>query len=42
MYCIVDKDEKGGVSHYFLHHATLFYERKWGSFLRELKQTGKA
>lgn len=40
--CIVDKDEKGGVSHYFLHHITPFYERKWGSFLREFKQTGKA
>lgn len=40
--CIVDKDEKGGVSHYFLHHIPPFYERKWGSFLREFKQTGKA
>ncbi|MFT8211031.1 MAG: enhanced serine sensitivity protein SseB [Symbiopectobacterium sp.] len=40
--CLVDKEEKDGVSHYFLHHATPFYERKWGSFLREFKQTGKA
>ncbi|MGK2888933.1 MAG: hypothetical protein ACSLEN_06860 [Candidatus Malihini olakiniferum] len=39
--CIVDK-EKGGVSYYFLHYATPFYERKSGSFLREFKQTGKA
>lgn len=40
--CLVDKEDNGGVGHYFLRHATPFYERKWGSFLRDAKLTGKA
>lgn len=39
--CVVKAGEQG-VSHYLLHHTTPFYERKWGSFLREFKQTGRA
>jgi len=30
---------ENGISHFFTAHITPFYERKWGSFLREFKQT---
>ncbi|MEM6049048.1 enhanced serine sensitivity protein SseB [Erwinia sp. P7711] len=34
--CEVVENEKG-ISHFFTAHITPFYERKWGSFLREFK-----
>ncbi|MEG9540343.1 enhanced serine sensitivity protein SseB C-terminal domain-containing protein, partial [Pantoea piersonii] len=34
--CEVVADEKG-VSHFFTAHITPFYERRWGSFLRDFK-----
>ncbi|MEI7352866.1 enhanced serine sensitivity protein SseB C-terminal domain-containing protein, partial [Pectobacterium parmentieri] len=39
--CLV-KDGEPGISHYMIKHTTPFYERKWGSFLREFKATGNA
>ncbi|MGL9734550.1 MAG: hypothetical protein ACR5LD_10875 [Symbiopectobacterium sp.] len=39
---IINKDEKGRRKPLFsAPHATPFYERKWGSLLREFKQMGK-
>lgn len=38
--CLVGQDEPG-ISHYFVHHVTPFYERKWGSWLRTLRDNGK-
>ena len=35
--CLVGKDEPG-ISHYFIHHITPFYERKWGSWLRTARE----
>ena len=35
--CLVGQDEPG-ISHYFIHHIAPFYERKWGSWLRTLRQ----
>ncbi|KAB8308208.1 enhanced serine sensitivity protein SseB [Erwinia endophytica] len=32
-------ENENGISHFFTAHITPFYERKWGSFLREFKQT---
>lgn len=34
--CQVVKGEKG-ISHFMIDHITPFYERRWGSFLRDLK-----
>lgn len=34
--CQVSEGE-AGISHFFTAHITPFYERKWGSFLREFK-----
>lgn len=34
--CLVAEDEKG-ISHFMLAHITPFYERRWGSFLRDFK-----
>ncbi|WP_192457364.1 enhanced serine sensitivity protein SseB [Musicola keenii] len=34
--CLVDNDEPG-ISHFLIRHTTPFYERKWGSFLRDFK-----
>lgn len=34
--CLVVKGEKG-ISHFMIDHITPFYERRWGSFLRDLK-----
>lgn len=31
-------DGEKGISHFFTAHITPFYERRWGSFLREFKQ----
>ncbi|MBJ7223870.1 MULTISPECIES: enhanced serine sensitivity protein SseB [unclassified Brenneria] len=39
--CLV-KEGEPGVSHYLIKHTTPFYERKWGSFLRDFKSTGRA
>lgn len=39
--CLV-KEGEPGVSHYMIKHTTPFYERKWGSFLRDFKGTGSA
>ncbi|ASN84629.1 MULTISPECIES: enhanced serine sensitivity protein SseB [Pectobacterium] len=39
--CLV-KEGEPGISHYMIKHTTPFYERKWGSFLREFKATGNA
>ncbi|MEC5318762.1 enhanced serine sensitivity protein SseB [Brenneria populi subsp. brevivirga] len=39
--CLV-KEGESGVSHYMTKHTTPFYERKWGSFLREFKGVGRA
>lgn len=39
--CLV-KDDEPGVSHYLTRHTTPFYERKWGSFLRDFKGSGTA
>ncbi|WP_034916381.1 enhanced serine sensitivity protein SseB [Erwinia sp. 9145] len=36
--CQVVENEKG-ISHFFTAHITPFYERRWGSFLREFKVT---
>ena len=36
--CEVIENEKG-ISHFFTAHITPFYERRWGSFLREFRQT---
>ncbi|WP_413737502.1 enhanced serine sensitivity protein SseB [Sodalis sp. RH21] len=33
--CLVGEDA-AGISHYFIHHITPFYVRKWGSWLRSL------
>lgn len=30
-------DGEGGISHFFTAHITPFYERRWGSFLRDIK-----
>ena len=38
--CEVVENEKG-ISHFFTAHITPFYERKWGSFLREFKAGNK-
>lgn len=38
--CEVVENEKG-ISHFFTAHITPFYERKWGSFLREFKAANK-
>ncbi|WP_410014003.1 enhanced serine sensitivity protein SseB [Sodalis sp. C49] len=38
--CLVGQDEPG-ISHYFIHHITPFYERKWGSWLRTVRDSGK-
>lgn len=38
--CEVVENDKG-ISHFFTAHITPFYERKWGSFLREFKATDK-
>jgi len=35
--CLVAEGEKG-ISHFMLAHITPFYERRWGSFLRDFKQ----
>lgn len=35
--CEIVEGEKG-ISHFFTAHITPFYERRWGSFLREFKQ----
>lgn len=34
--CLVTEGEKG-ISHFMLAHITPFYERRWGSFLRDFK-----
>lgn len=34
--CLVTEGEKG-VSHFIMAHVTPFYERRWGSFLRDFK-----
>lgn len=34
--CQVVEGEKG-ISHFFVAHITPFYERRWGSFLRDFK-----
>lgn len=34
--CLVTEGE-GGISHFMLAHLTPFYERRWGSFLRDFK-----
>ncbi|WP_409306549.1 enhanced serine sensitivity protein SseB [Pectobacterium sp. B1J-3] len=39
--CLV-KEGESGISHYMIKHTTPFYERKWGSFLRDFKSTGRA
>ncbi|MFC3396412.1 enhanced serine sensitivity protein SseB [Brenneria rubrifaciens] len=39
--CLV-KENEPGISHYLIKHTTPFYERKWGSFLRDFKSTGRA
>jgi hypothetical protein len=39
--CLVGQDEPG-ISHYFIHHITPFYERKWGSWLRSLREDGQS
>ncbi|TKI06746.1 enhanced serine sensitivity protein SseB [Martelella alba] len=39
--CLVAQNEPG-ISHYFLHHAAPFYERKWGSWLEDLRQSDPA
>ncbi|KAA8995723.1 enhanced serine sensitivity protein SseB [Affinibrenneria salicis] len=39
--CRVVEGEEG-ISHYFIQHTTPFYERKWGSFLRDYKGSGRA
>lgn len=39
--CVV-KENEPGISHYMIKHTTPFYERKWGSFLRDFKSTGHA
>ncbi len=35
--CEVDAVQQQGVSHFFTAHLTPFYERRWGSFLRDFK-----
>lgn len=35
-FCVVRKDETG-ISHFMTAHLIPFYERRWGSFLRDLK-----
>jgi hypothetical protein len=35
--CLVVEGEKG-ISHFMIAHITPFYERRWGSFLRDFKQ----
>ncbi len=37
--CQVKKGEKG-ISHFITEHIVPFYERRWGGFLRDSKQTG--
>ncbi|WJV52804.1 enhanced serine sensitivity protein SseB [Prodigiosinella aquatilis] len=39
--CLVRNNEPG-ISHYMTQHTTPFYERKWGSFLRDFKKTVQA
>ncbi|PWC18775.1 enhanced serine sensitivity protein SseB [Brenneria corticis] len=39
--CLV-KEGEPGISHYLTKHTTPFYERRWGSFLRDFKNSGKA
>ncbi|MFP1730959.1 enhanced serine sensitivity protein SseB [Lonsdalea quercina] len=39
--CVV-ADNEPGISHYMIKHTTPFYERKWGSFLRDFKNSGHA
>ncbi|MBQ4796960.1 enhanced serine sensitivity protein SseB, partial [Pectobacterium versatile] len=39
--CLVS-NEQAGISHFLIRHTTPFYERKWGSFLREFKGSGQA
>lgn len=39
--CLV-KEGESGISHYMTQHTTPFYERKWGSFLRDFKGSGRA
>lgn len=34
--CLVE-DGEAGISHYFIHHFTPFYEWRWGSWLRSVK-----
>ncbi|SLM62121.1 MULTISPECIES: enhanced serine sensitivity protein SseB [Dickeya] len=36
--CVVSENEPG-ISHFLIRHTTPFYERKWGSFLRDFKKT---
>ncbi|CAJ0995873.1 enhanced serine sensitivity protein SseB [Sodalis praecaptivus] len=31
------EEGEAGISHYFIHHLTPFYERRWGSWLRSVK-----
>lgn len=35
--CLIAEGERG-ISHFMLAHLTPFYERRWGSFLRDFKQ----
>lgn len=39
--CLV-RDDEPGVSHVITRHTAPFYERKWGSFLRDFKESGRA
>lgn len=39
--CLVGEDEPG-ISHYFIRHIAPFYERRWGSWLRDVKPGGSA
>ncbi len=39
--CLVGEEEPG-ISHYFIHHITPFYVRKWGSWLRTLNDGASA
>ncbi|MBP2845268.1 enhanced serine sensitivity protein SseB [Dickeya oryzae] len=39
--CLVNNEEPG-ISHFLTRHTTPFYERKWGSFLREFKNNVQA
>lgn len=37
--CLIGEHEPG-ISHYFTRHITPFYERKWGSWLRNMHESG--